>query len=107
MRVERRQVAQESDPDASRSLRERRRDDVGRRHEAVGFRVVLVDADRVESIVFVEDHLVEMLGVDLLATHRIERGVRVRVVRGLRQVRPRHQVEGVDFHRTMIRSHTP
>ena len=99
MGVKRRQVAEQPDLDPPCPLRERRRDDVGRRHQAVGLRVVLVDADRVEAIVFVEHHQVEVVRVDLLATQGIVGGVGVRVVRGLVQIGPRHQVERIDFHR--------
>src|SRR5262245_5980970 len=96
--VERGQIAENRDLDATGALTERRRDEIRRRHQPVRFRVVLVDPDRVEPVFLVQDHLVEVLGVHLLSADRIEHRIGVRIMRRRVEVRPRHQVERVDFH---------
>src|SRR5262249_55013088 len=63
---------------------------------------MLVHADRVETVLFVELHLAQMIRVELLATHRVEERVRIRIERRLLEVGPRQQVESVDFHRTLL-----
>jgi len=96
--VERGQVAEDGELDVVRALGEGRRHEIGRRHEPVRLGVVLVDPDGVESVLLVERHLVQVLGVHLLAAGGIEAGVGVRVVRRGVEMGPGHQVEGIDLH---------
>ena len=96
--VKRGQVTEDRDLDATRALTERGRDEIRGRHQAVGFGVVLVDSDGVEPVLLVHHHLVQVLRVHLLGADRIEQPVGIGVIRRFVEVRPRHQVERVDFH---------
>src|SRR5262245_5943318 len=59
---------------------------------------MLVHADGVEAVLLAQRHLIQMLGVDLAATDRIEERVRVRVVGRRVEVGPGQKIESVDLH---------
>src|ERR1700726_4587368 len=59
---------------------------------------MLVNTDGVEAKLFAEGHLRQVVGVDLRCALRLKEGVGVRIIGGLFQIRPGHQVEGVNLH---------
>ena len=104
--VERERVPEDQDLHPARALGEASRDDVGRRHEAVGVLVVLVHAHRVEAERLGQRELLEVLLVEHPAARRIVEAVRqgqpgrlVVLLEVGRQVRPRHEVEADEEHR--------
>jgi hypothetical protein len=101
--VERQGIADDGDPDAARLAGQDRRDQVRRRHVAVGVLVMLVHADAVKTEVLRRDQLVEVPVVQPVADGGVVQLVGARdprrsVVRG-RQLAVRHQVEGEEPHR--------
>ena len=100
--VERERVADDRDLHALRLARERRRHEVGRRHQAVRVLVVLVDAHAVEAELFGVHELVEVAVVELRADGGVVQRVRARHPRGsvVRRVEPDvwHQVEREEPH---------
>ena len=103
--VERQRVAHDADRGVGGAARQRRGDQVGRRHQAVAVGVVLVHADRVEAAVGGVFELVHEVVVHVVRAPRVEqRGVDVHPDRGvlvaevLRQLGVGHQVEPHEFH---------
>ncbi len=99
MAMQRGQIAEDADLDAPGPLRQGGRDEVRRRHEAVGLGVVLVHADGVEAELLEHRHLIEVLGVDRRGARGVEESVRIRIVRRRVEMRPGQEVEPVDLHR--------
>ena len=103
--VERERAAEHEDLHAARHLGERGGHDVGRRHQAVGVLVVLVDADDIEAQPFGRHQLVEVVRIERPPALGIEQRVGQRQPRRVvlllevgRQVGPRHEMETDDLH---------
>ena len=98
-------AAEDRDLDRLGALDQRAGDQVGRRHQAVGGLVMLVDADRIEAELLGIDERVDVARVFLGALDRVVEAVRQHhpgraVLRRLREIeRPvRHQMEGDELH---------
>ena len=107
--VERDRVAEHDQRRLRGPARQGRRHDVGRRHQAVGVGVVLVDADAVEAHLLGIFELVEILVIgdvaELGLVHAVgqvdpDRAVLLPEV--VRHVRPGHQMEPGEFHRSLL-----
>ena len=118
--VARDRVADHAERGPRRAPRQRRRDQVRRRHQSIAVLVVLVAADAVEAERLRVLELVEVRVVDVVAFARVvqragdvhpDRPVPLAEVLG--QVRPRHQVEPGELHGLAFvsghpsHSHTP
>ena len=80
-------------------LAERRRDQIRRRHRAVGAVVVLVENDAVETQLFAIRHLFQMLGIVRRAFERIEETARHRRARRFfGHVGIGEKIEVIEFH---------
>ena len=103
--VQRQRVAHDADRGVGGAPRERRGDQVGRRHQAVAVGMVLVDAHRVEAAIGGVFQLVHEVVVHVVRAPRIEqRGVdvdpdrRMLVAEARRQFGVGHQVEPHQAH---------
>ena len=108
--VQRQRVAHHADRRVRGAPRQRRGNQVGRRHQPVAVGVVLVDADRVEAALRGVFKLVHEVVVHQVGALRIEqRGMdvhphrRVGVPEIVRQFRVGHQVEPHQLHRPRLR----
>src|SRR5712691_1694292 len=102
---QRQSIAQDGDLHALGALHQHGGDDVGRGHVAVGVLVMLVDADAVKPAFLSQHQLVNVAAVQLVALLRVIEAVRQGypggwvVISKIRlQVRPGHQMEGVELH---------
>ena len=109
--VERDRIAHQHELDAGGPARQRRRHQVGRRHQAVGVLMVLVDADAVEADARRIFELVQVFVVGAVPDRRIEQlGGHIDPDRAMLfpevvgQLGIGHQVEEVEFHRALMRA---
>ena len=104
VQVQRQQVAEDDDLAALGALRQRRGDQVRRRHQAVDVLVVLVEHHAVEAELVGIGELVDILLIEAAALLRVPQRVRHRHPAGVvflveirRQVRIRHEVPAVEL----------
>ena len=112
--VQRQRVAHHADRRIGRASRQRRRDQIGRRHQPVAVGMMLVHADRIEAALRRVFQLIHEVVVHQVGALRIEqRGVdvhpdrRILVAEIVRQFRVRHQVEPHQLHAPAPRFRQP
>src|SRR5512144_1473929 len=107
MIVERQNVAEDHQLRLLGAPRQTCRHDIGRGHAAVGGLVMLVDADAVETELIGQLELVQIAVIEGMTELGIVKrigggypGAVVRLREILRQMRPGHQMEAVNLHRS-------